>query len=370
LTKADEIFAKLATLWGCPGSQRLIRLFEIGMTPDEAELLVELTWWMKPQQLAQKLKVEESSLQPRLEALTKRGWVRVRKGEYNAAPNMLSTIPVIALPGVPVEKLNALWKDFYRSGEYQKWSVDAWITRLAATGYAVHRVLPARKALQASPNLKPEQILWYEDIEQMLTRAKSISGGRSCGCRNRWGVCDSPVGCMFWSYDEQLISRGNRKEFSLKEALALVDEAEEYGNVNVPANCSGIVDTCFCCPCCCHVLQPGMNYGRPYKNFSGQQAGTAPSRFVAVIDQEKCNGCQTCVQRCHFSAVEMKKVPGSKKLKADVVNSNCMGCGLCVFKCPNQAIRLEVARPPEFIPVLTRQEQLAWDLPRVHKTPA
>ncbi len=152
------------------------------------------------------------------------------------------------------------------------------------------------------------------------------------------------------------------KQITTEEALAMVYEAEEYGNVNVPANCSDTEFTCFCCPCCCHVLNSSIENGRTYKNYTRLQSGTAPSRFLAVIDQTLCNGCQTCVERCHFDAIEMRKSPESKKLKANVVSENCMGCGLCVFKCPQNAIRLEVVRPPEHIPVMTRQEQLNWDL--------
>jgi electron transport complex protein RnfB len=362
----NEIFSQLTRDWGIPDSQRLIRLMEIGFTPEEGEILQALTWWMTPQQLAKKLNVDENTLLPKLEGLMKRGWVRFRKGTYNASPNMLSTIPVSSLPGIPEEKLNELWTDFYRSGEYQKWSVDAWITRLAATGHAVHRIIPARKALRASPNLKPEQILWYEDMEELLKRAKVIHGGRgkdACGCRRIWGVCESPVGCMGWSYEERPMRANPRsKRLTLEEALEMVDEAEEYGNVNTPANCSDTQMTCFCCPCCCHVLESGMDYGRPFKNYSKLQAGTAPSRFQPIIDQDLCNGCQTCMERCHFSAIEMKKAPNSNKLKATVISENCMGCGLCVFKCPQNAIHLEVVRPPEHIPVLTRQEMLNWDL--------
>jgi Pyruvate/2-oxoacid:ferredoxin oxidoreductase delta subunit len=36
----------------------------------------------------------------------------------------------------------------------------------------------------------------------------------------------------------------------------------------------------------------------------------------------------------------MKKVEGSKKMKAQVIAKKCMGCGLCVYKCPQKAIGL------------------------------
>jgi Fe-S-cluster-containing hydrogenase component 2 len=43
-------------------------------------------------------------------------------------------------------------------------------------------------------------------------------------------------------------------------------------------------------------------------------------------------------------------VPGSKKLKAQVIKEKCMGCGLCVIKCAQKALTLELVRPPEHIP--------------------
>ena len=90
-------------------------------------------------------------------------------------------------------------------------------------------------------------------------------------------------------------------------------------------------------------MQPMKNYGDVYTML-------APSRYRAVIDEEKCIGCQTCIDRCHFDAIEMKKPEGSKKMKAYIIDGHCMGCGLCVFKCPQDAIQLELVRPPEHIP--------------------
>ena len=366
MSSEKDIYSQLARDWGLPGSQSFIRIMEIAFAPEEGEILRDLTWWMTRQQLAAKMNVDESTLLPKLQSLLKSGWVRIRKGTYNAAPNMLNTIPMSSLPGIPEAQFNELWKDFYRSGDYQKWSAEAWVIRLAATGYPVHRIMPARKALRASPNLKQDQILWYEDIEQLLTRAKIIFGGLGkdvCNCRRKWGVCDSPVGCMSWSYDDRPLPHSRYShQLTSAEALELVDEAEEYGSVNIPDNCSETEAACYCCPCCCHTIQSSKDYGRTYKQYSKLQAGTAPSRFQPVIDQDLCNGCQTCIDRCHFDAVEMKKTDNSRMLKANVIVENCMGCGLCVFKCPQKAIRLEVVRPPSHVPVLTRQQLLSWDL--------
>ena len=75
-----------------------------------------------------------------------------------------------------------------------------------------------------------------------------------------------------------------------------------------------------------------------------------PSRFLATVQQDKCTGCQECVDRCSFGAIEMVKVPGSKNLKAKINAAECYGCGVCVVGCSQKAIRYDLIRPPEHVP--------------------
>jgi ferredoxin len=369
MTPASDAYFELAEQWRLKGSESFVKLAELWVTPEEAKVLSRLNWWMTTGELAKKLKMDEEYVKTTLGKVAKTGLVRRKDGLWNASPNMGSPFPQMTPPGVPEEKFNERWIDFFRGGDNQKWIVEWQLQRLAQTGNPPHRVIPARNALRASPNLKKEQILWYEDMDQILGRATFIRGGTgkdACGCRRTWGVCDAPVGCMGWSLDdkpprwtegreedEQRRQERLKKGISLERALELVDIAEEWGSVNIPANISGDTVTCFCCPCCCHCISPSLTYGKPYKSYGKVQVGTAPSRFLPIINQELCNGCQTCAVRCHFSAIEMVKIPGSKKLKASVLSENCMGCGLCVFKCPQKAIKLEIVRPPSHIPVAT-----------------
>lgn len=51
-----------------------------------------------------------------------------------------------------------------------------------------------------------------------------------------------------------------------------------------------------------------------------------------VVDQEKCQHCGLCAQRCPFQAIA--KGPEIKYYL-------CEGCGLCEYLCPNDAIKLE-----------------------------
>jgi ferredoxin len=45
----------------------------------------------------------------------------------------------------------------------------------------------------------------------------------------------------------------------------------------------------------------------------------------------------------------MKKVPGSKKLKASVNTDKCKGCGLCVIGCEQKALVFDLVKPPEYL---------------------
>ena len=364
MDNGNGAYEELAEQWRLGGSESFIGLLKLWMTPEEAEVLSKLNWWMTTEELAKKLKMDEEYVKSKLESVAKTGLVRHQEGYWNTSPNTGFPFPQMAPPGVPEKKFNDQFIDFYRSGDNQKWIAEWQVQRLAETGQPPHRIIVAHNAIKASPNLKKEDILWYEDMEEMLRRATFITGGTgkdACGCRRTWGICDAPVGCMGWSYDdkpprgmpedEKRREERMKRAITLERALELLDIAEEWGQVNVPANISGDTATCFCCPCCCHCLGPSLSYGKPYKQYNKVQVGNAPSRFLPFINQELCNGCQTCLDRCHFNAIEMVKIPGSKKMKASVLPEECMGCGLCVIKCPQKAIRLEIVRPVEHIPI-------------------
>ena len=55
----------------------------------------------------------------------------------------------------------------------------------------------------------------------------------------------------------------------------------------------------------------------------------------AIIDAEKCNGCETCVDECPSDAITMETE------KAVVDEGLCVDCGLCVDACSVQAITME-----------------------------
>ncbi len=55
--------------------------------------------------------------------------------------------------------------------------------------------------------------------------------------------------------------------------------------------------------------------------------------MVAIVDKEKCNACETCVEACAVDAIKVKET-------AEIDEETCIDCGACVDECPEGAISL------------------------------
>ncbi len=355
----EEVYGRLAEMVGAPGSKRFIKILEAMVTPEEAQILVEMPGPASCEQLAEKLKADPKKLKDRLDDLANRGLVSAGKLGY-VTPRSIVAFHHGAIGYIPEERrpeIHPLWEDFF----FKEWGdmlARGYIKRWESGATATHRVVPAHKALLASPNIRPEQVLWYEDMQQILEKSVK-SNLLMCGCRGLWRKCDKPVFvCLHVQYPWEPVMPGRRlrpvmgkppRDLSFEEALEAVHDCEERGQVHLPLNTSQADLYCNCCDDCCVIIQPLNKFGKIHEVLS-------PSRYRAVVNQDLCNGCQTCVERCYFEAIEMKKVPGSRKLKSSVINNNCMGCGLCVITCRQKAMTLELVRPPEHIPTVTAME--------------
>lgn len=54
----------------------------------------------------------------------------------------------------------------------------------------------------------------------------------------------------------------------------------------------------------------------------------------AVVNADKCSGCEACVSTCPVEAITMK----SDKA---VISDACIDCGQCVDACPCSAIEMK-----------------------------
>jgi electron transport complex protein RnfB len=360
LVVQNAAYQKIAEMWGFPKSDSFLKMMEALVTPEEAELLLECTTPVTVPDLAKRLKVDEKNLAEKLDSLFKRGLIFRGRTQYQFRRGRHYGFAGSIVPN-DAEKYRIWHKKW--ADENPTREVNAWMESFKKTGNPIHRVYPSRLAIKSNPAIKKEDLLWHEDIEQIFQRAEIIIAG-PCGCRAGGGMmeprkldkdlkstrCNHPMwNCFQFSNAVLAEARkrgGDMMVYSYEEAIAKVDEAEKAGLVHEgPGNAAvmpGVV--CNCASDCCSMLIQSMASGED------MHALYTPSRFQATVEQEKCTGCQECVDRCSFGSIQMVKVPGSKKMKAQITEKECYGCGVCVVGCQQKAIRFDLIRPPEHIP--------------------
>ena len=348
----NDIYSTIAEHFEYKDSESFIEYLKVLFSPEEGKLLMEITSPVNCQQLAERLKVDEKRLYQKLEEFRRRRLLYKGKMEYLfhiGIHGFFARVPIANDKDIPPGYLEA-WNKFMP--EVEKRMIDLNIQMdLQAPGVMRERVIPAWTAIAANPDIRPEQILWYEDMHEMLRRKgeEGIIGVFDCPCRRRAQNCDRPIwNCFeFGEYAEFNLNQDSRmKAISVDEAIAISDEAEKAGLIhnaagNYAVGLGGVL--CNCCECCCNVMGAFIRFDRAHEQFS-------PSRFRPSVNEELCKGCQDCVERCFFNAIEMKKSSTSKKLKASIIKEKCMGCGSCVLGCTQQALKFELVRLPEHIP--------------------
>ncbi len=79
---------------------------------------------------------------------------------------------------------------------------------------------------------------------------------------------------------------------------------------------------------------------------------------VAVVDEEKCTGCLTCVRICPYDVPRINPTrvgAGAILGVAEIEAAACQGCGICPAECPAKAIQLQHYRDEQ---VLAKEEAL------------
>jgi len=338
-----DIYTELAEKIKAPVSERFLTLLREMFTPQEASVCLELYIPGTVKDLKEALGYDEITLTKILDNLVDRGLLTRGETQFAFTTSLhglylLSGCGAHTGPNALSQKVKDLWADFF----YNEWveiRTKEASDRKAAGGQG-SKAIPAIGAIEIS-NISDDDLLPQENWKMRIKLAKRRIIC-ACACRVLWGKdrCDHPLMTCFGGFDTPVgiyfLDKPGRlfKEYTEEETLEIIRQNEEAGLVNL----GGI---CYCCNDACIVLYPSTKHNRLDL--------IEPNRFQAVVDQETCVGCQDCIERCIFNAVEMVKVSGSKKLKASIIAENCKGCGICVVGCKQKALKLEIVQPKESV---------------------
>ncbi|MEK7408964.1 MAG: 4Fe-4S binding protein [Acidobacteriota bacterium] len=68
---------------------------------------------------------------------------------------------------------------------------------------------------------------------------------------------------------------------------------------------------------------------------------------VAVVDVDRCSGCEVCIVFCPVDCILLLPDPASPGVNpvCEVVEEDCIGCVICARECPWEAITMAPYKP-------------------------
>jgi Pyruvate/2-oxoacid:ferredoxin oxidoreductase delta subunit len=159
-----------------------------------------------------------------------------------------------------------------------------------------------------------------------------------CNCRAMIQGCKKPgFVCLRFTNDRNLgweISKERAREIILAANKKGLMQSAEVG-IAPDGSLQGAI--CNCCSDCCFPVQ----FSRQLKDPRLYPL----SRYVAIVDEERCSECGRCARRCPFQAFTVsKKSSESGEGTVTQIHFNvdsCRGCGVCSTVCPEGAIEMQ-----------------------------
>jgi NAD-dependent dihydropyrimidine dehydrogenase PreA subunit len=234
---------------------------------------------------------------------------------------------------------------------YEKYHEEAMVPERAKTKAAGFRVIPVEQEVENHPEVET-----YEKVSEIIESSSRFAVA-DCICRKEAQMmgngCDKLLeACMtFDAAAEYYIENECGREITKKEARQILEKAEEDGLVHHSSNHLGKkIFICNCCGCCCKALAHINKHNNP--------DAVARSNYYAVVDQDECNACEVCVDRCQVDAIRMEDDV------AAVDEEACIGCALCVTTCPTEGITLARKQGDKASPIFSDDAELLQTVAR------
>ena len=324
-------YQELSKLLGAPGSKIIPRIIEMIADEKESKILMAAFPAATAAELADKTGIPKEVVEVMVEDMFLKGLLFFSKKEGDSRYYRVKTVPQFHDSSIlwkgATKEFHNLWKE-YMDKEWSEFGkvVETFLPK------PVVRIIPVGATIESKA-----KVLAFEDVREIINQARNLAV-TPCTCRVIDGKCGKPVEVCIQvnRAADYALQRGTGRALSKEEALQLLRLAEKEGLVHIADNRQHVDHViCNCCRDCC------MNWRLP-----NPHKFVAPSRFQAAINAEDCIGCQTCLDRCFFSAIFME----GEDPKARINPEKCVGCGVCTIPCPTEAISLKEVRPPESIP--------------------
>ncbi len=324
-----DLYEQLSDRIMTTGSRLIPELFRFIATDEDARLMLATPGTVD--ELAEKTGKDKADVQKRLDDLFHKGLMfKARKESgvvYKMCKDLVQFHDGTILWQEAPKAYHQLWKKYMD----QEWFDYAkLIEKFVKEPFT--RVVPVGESVKADG-----QIQTVDDVNRIIDNTNRVAV-TDCTCRTIDGKCghELKVCVQVGRSAEYALERGTGTELTKDEAKALIKRCDEAGLVHVIMNSATKQNfICNCCSDCCQTMPVFVKAG--VKILS-------PSRFAAGVDSDVCTGCESCVERCFFSAISMDDGTAS----VDV--TKCMGCGVCAPACPAEAISLSEVRAKETIP--------------------
>jgi electron transport complex protein RnfB len=314
-----------------------IRILKHLFTPEEAALATHLS--LVPEalgrihvRLGDRASVSLPELEESLDRMFRKGTVLMKSERGGKCYS--NAMLIVGMFELQVERLT---KEF--ALDVQQYLDEAFAQELFRSKVPQLRTIPVRKSVPHE-----RYVSSYDDIRQIVDNLEGQIAVANCVCRqgrDMAGLSCHHTGlretCLvFGATAQQHLDLGLARLISKSEAFEVLSKAEEAGLVLQPENVERPHYVCCCCGDCCGILTALKKFPRPIEFYA--------SNHQATVDQEHCNACEACADRCQLAAIAV--VDGTARVDLD----RCIGCGNCVVSCSVRAIQLQKRdqekRPP------------------------
>ena len=326
-------YQQLAGAIDAGDSEIVSKIFQKLIDVKEAKVLLAADRPATVQEIAEKSGINANKIERMIEPLFKKGLLfKSKKPEctrYYRVQTLTQMRDATATYADASQDVLDLWKKFMA----KEW--PRYIKKIESViPQPVTRVVPVNVSIEVKTH-----ILAFDDVKSAIDNSESLAVVK-CPCRVIDGSCGKPLEVCIQvnKAADYAVERGIGRKLEKTEALEILKKCEEEGLVHVGDNRRTIGEViCNCCSDCCRMW-PSIR--------GGLGKYIVPSRFAAQVNAKLCTGCETCLDRCYFEAINI----AGENDTAIVDLEKCMGCGLCLVTCPEGALSLKEIRQKDFIP--------------------